>query len=236
MARMATAAKAQRELARLADKEVARSARRFFRTEKGGYAEGDRFRGIKVPTLRQVARNYRTLPLVEIRKLLRSPFHEDRMLGLIVLVHQAGRADAERGRQLADFYLHERDGVNNWDLVDLSAPALLGPFVDDLAKRLDTMSRSRDVWERRISILAHFKDIRAGDVDGYLRFIRRFLDDEHDLIHKAAGWMLRECGIKDVEKLRAFLDKHHAAMPRTMLRYAIEKLSATERAKYMART
>jgi 3-methyladenine DNA glycosylase AlkD len=228
-----TAARAQQELATNADPRLATFLLRFFRTGPGDYGETDRFRGLKVPTTRRIARGFRTLSLGELKRLLGSEWHEDRLLALVVLVHQMERAPAARQRGLVRFYLANRAGVNNWDLVDLSAPQMLGPFVPQLRARLDRLSRSTNVWDRRISILAHALRIRGGETKPFLAFAPPFLGDAHDLIHKAVGWMLRECGKTDPKGLRRFLDRSAARMPRTMLRYAIEKFPPAERRRYM---
>ena len=228
-----TAAQAKTVLRSHADPEKARFLQGFFRTEKGGYGEGDKFLGLTVPIVRQVARECRGLPVTEIGKLLASKVHEDRHLAVILLAHHAQRVEPDQGRLLADFYLRKRDRVNNWDLVDASAEHVLGPFLDELGPELLRLARSDSVWDRRISILAHMHELRQGKTKRYLRFAERFLHDEHDLIHKAVGWLLREAGKSDPAGLRAFLEKHAAKMPRTMLRYAIERLLEPERKRFL---
>jgi 3-methyladenine DNA glycosylase AlkD len=230
-----TAAAVRRELASIADPTIAAFVQGYFRTGKGEYAEGDRFRGIKVPAVRNVARAHRDLPLPEIGKLLASAFHEDRMLALIILADRAQRAEPAAARGLCEFYLRHRAGVNNWDLVDLSAHLLLGPFVQAKRSTIDRLASSPNVWDRRIAILAHMHAIRLGETKGFFLFAQRFLEDDHDLIHKAVGWLLREAGKRDPEGLHRFLRRHGKRMPRTMLRYAIERLSAEQRRSYLAR-
>lgn len=231
----ATAAAARRGLRSLADPVRARRAQRYFRTGPGEYGEGDRFLGVTVPGVRSVARASRGLPPAELARLVRSPVHEERLLALLVLVDRFRRSRSERERRaLHRFYLQHLDRVNNWDLVDLTAPDLLGAYLEGSRALVDRLSRSSNVWHRRISILAHAANIRRGQAAPTLRFLVRFLEDEHDLVHKAAGWMLREVGQRaDERALRAFLDRNAARMPRTMLRYAIEKFPARDRAHYM---
>jgi 3-methyladenine DNA glycosylase AlkD len=228
------AKEAQRALRAGADPERARNLARFFQTQAGGYGEGDRFIGLKVPQVRGVAKSFRTLPLPEIAKLLASGFHEDRHLAVFILAHQAERADEDEGRRLAEFYLKHRARINNWDLIDASAPRVLGNFLDPLAGQIAKLARSSSVWDRRIATLAHMPEIAEGKTDRYFRFAKGMLRDEHDLIHKAVGWLLRECGESDPAALRAFLKQHGSKMPRTMLRYAIEKFTPAQRTQFMA--
>ena len=209
--------------------------RGFFKTGPGQYAEGDQFLGVKVPDTRRIARTGDSLAEPDIITLLRSPIHEERLLALLVLVRRYQREETARPAVVAIF-LRETKFVNNWDLVDSSAPYLLGPWLLDRDRSiLLRLAASPSLWERRIAILATFAFIRAGDYDWTLRLAASLLRDEHDLIHKAVGWMLRETGQRDETTLRAFLDQHAPAMPRTMLRYAIEKFPAPDRARYLAR-
>ena len=225
----------ERELASLADPGHATVLERFFKTGPGEYGEGDVFLGIPVPALRRVARAHATASTATLRRLLASEIHEHRFVALAILCRQYDRADAVDRERIADFYLAERDRVNNWDLVDSSAPYLLA----DRARRaprklLDPLLRSDSVWDRRIAVLATFPLIREGRFDQTVRVCERLLGDGHDLIHKATGWMLREVGKRDEAVLRAFLDRHATAMPRTMLRYSIERLPEADRKRYMA--
>lgn len=228
----------------LASPERATVLQRFFKTGPGEYAEGDRFLGIPVPQLRKVAREYRALSRTEVLVMLRSPWHEQRLLALLLMVHSYSRAsDPEREEIVAGYLAHARY-VNNWDLVDSSAPYLLGPHVHrapagerrSREKLVRDLARSSDLWERRIAILATFHGIRAGDFRLALEISRMLVDDEHDLIHKAVGWMLREIGNRDREAEETFLRAHCRTMPRTMLRYAIEKFPETLRKQYLAGT
>jgi 3-methyladenine DNA glycosylase AlkD len=207
---------------------------RFFRAGPGGYAEGDRFAGVRVPALRRMARaaRGRTEP-ADIRELLRSPWHEVRLLGALLLVELYREYPAE----VVGVVLADAGRFDNWDLVDSVAPYTLGPWlVEHRAERgvLDRLIASPSLWERRIALVATFALIRAGEFDDLLRLAERVLDDPEDLIHKAAGWMLREVGLRDRAALDGFLDRHAAVMPRVMLRYAIEKHTPEERRAYRA--
>jgi 3-methyladenine DNA glycosylase AlkD len=189
-----------------------------------------------VPEQRRVARRHRDASLDELDVLLRSEVHEHRLTALIVLTLKFERADDAERDGIAAFYLDRRRRVNNWDLVDLSAPKLLADRVRaDPRGLLDPLLQSPSIWDRRIAVLATFSLIRAGEFAETLRCCERLLDDRHDLIHKATGWMLREVGKRDEAALRGFLDRHATEMPRTMLRYSIERLPRKDRAKYMAR-
>ncbi len=231
---MTRAADIQRILAGLANPDDARKYQRFFKTGPGEYGEGDRFRGIRVPALRQLTRTLADLPLDQTERLLASAFHEDRLLALFILVRQYPRGDEATRRAIYRSYVDHRDRVNNWDLVDASAPYLAGPH---LATRdrgiLDRWAASSHLWTRRIAIMATFHFIRLGQFADTLRLAEQLLDDPEDLMHKATGWMLREVGNRDRPALRHFLDDHASAMPRTMLRYAIEKLPPPERLAYL---
>jgi 3-methyladenine DNA glycosylase AlkD len=230
-----TARAAREQLAALGDDALAAQARRFFKTGKGEYGEGDRFRGIRVPMLRRVARSSASMPLGEALRLLRSPYHEDRLVALLVLIAIYSRGnDAARRRTVTAYIAHTRY-VNSWDLVDVSAPHILGAYLRERPRALlRRLARSANVWERRIAIVATATFIRHGEATETLRLAEGLLTDEHDMIHKAAGWMLREVGQHcDAGVLRRFLDAHASHMPRTMLRYAIEKCSPAERRRYL---
>jgi 3-methyladenine DNA glycosylase AlkD len=223
-----------RELRALANPDVAAHALRFFRTGPGEYGEGDRFLGIRVPALRKLARTHADLPIADVRKLLASRWHEERLLALFMLVRQFDKGDATQRADIAKHYLTDLRHVNNWDLVDSSAHLILGPHLETGDRRvLDRLSRSRNLWERRIAMMTTFHFIRGGEFEDALRIAKQLLHDREDLIHKAAGWMLREIGKRDKPAECKFLDAHAAVMPRTMLRYAIEKFPARERAHYM---
>lgn len=209
---------------------------RFFKTGPGEYAAGDRFLGVRVPATRRVVRAGDGLPLAEICPLLRSEWHEERLLGLLLLARRFERGDEAVQRAVFDLYCAERAGINNWDLVDVSAPNIVGGWLLTRPRDLlDEWAGSTCLWERRIAVLATLAFIRQGDFADTLRLCRRLLDDPHDLMHKACGWMLREVGKRDAGTLRGFLDQYAPMMPRTMLRYAIERFPEPERRAYLAR-
>lgn len=223
------------ELAQLADPAHAETMQRFFKTGPGEYGEGDIFLGIRVPQLRRVARAHRTSSTATCRSLLASEVHEHRFVALAILCRQFERADAFERERIADLYLECRDRVNNWDLVDSSAEYLLADRVAKAPRELlDPLLGSAVLWDRRIAVLATFALVKRGCFDETLRVCEALLGDTHDLIHKATGWMLREIGKRDEEPLRQFLDRHAAVMPRTMLRYSLERLPPADRKRYMA--
>ncbi len=235
-----TAGAVQTVFAREAAPTRVAALQRFFKTGLGEYAEGDRFRGLKVPQVRAVVGRCDALPLPEIARLVASPWHEDRLAGLLVVVRQFARAkEPAVRRKLYRFYLAAaRAGrINNWDLVDVTAGRIVGGWLRDRPERaatLDRLARSRRLWERRIAVLASGYFIGCGQCGDTLRLAAACRDDPHDLMHKAVGWMLREVGKRDRPALDGFLAEHAARMPRTMLRYAIEKHSAAERAGWLA--
>ena len=209
----------------------------FFKTGPGQYGEGDVFIGVRVPVIRKVAKEFKGLPLAEVECLLHSPIHEERLAALVILVIQAAKADATARKAIYDIYLANTKFINNWDLVDLSAPQIVGAYLAGKSRRpLYRLAKSPWLWDRRISILATFHFIRLGDFDDMLKIAETLLADDQDLMHKAVGWMLREVGKRDVAALEEFLGRHCRAMPRTMLRYAIEKFSERKRREYMARS
>jgi 3-methyladenine DNA glycosylase AlkD len=229
-----SAAVLRRRLRAHADPDAVPILRRFFKTGPGDYGEGDVFIGVKVPAIRAVAREGRTLPLDDNLALLRSRVHEERLLALILLVDRFRRGDGDARRRVYIAYLAHTRYVNNWDLVDASAPPILGGWLEGRSRRpLVRLARSRLVWERRMAILATFHFVKRGEVDETLRIAEILLEDEHDLIHKAVGWMLREVGKRDADAARRFLDRHARSMPRTMLRYAIERFAPAERKRYL---
>lgn len=216
----------------------AASNARFFKTGLGEYAEDDVFLGISMPDVRRVVRQFRGASLRVVSRLCSSRFHEERMCGLLMIVDAFERGDSEEQRKWFLFYIEHRAAVNNWDLVDVTTPKVVGVWLldhpDDM-QIIDTLIILDSVWERRMAMLAMQAFINAGRLREPIRVAERLLQDEHDLIHKAVGWMLREIGKKDVHVLKVFLDKHAKIMPRTMLRYAIEKFSARERRSYLGR-
>lgn len=208
----------------------------FFQAHKGGYGEGDRFLGVRVPDSRAIAKRFRDLSTQDLEDLVRSPLHEERQVGLFILVDRHRRAAPHEKLGWARSYLRLRKTINNWDLIDTSAPHVLGPHLDEIGDTvLLRLAKSASVWDRRISMLATQHEIHERRFDRALRLARLLLRDEHDLMHKAVGWMLREIGERDGAVLRRFLDRHGPKMPRTMLRYAIEKLPSTERRAYLAK-
>jgi 3-methyladenine DNA glycosylase AlkD len=211
---------------------------RFYKTGPGEYAEGDVFLGGSVPQTRSVASNYKDLPFTELDKLFKSHFHEARLCAAIILNLQFKAAKKIQDRKkIFDFYLKQvrAERINNWDIVDVSAP-WMGVYlteVEDPMPLLIKLSKSKSLWQRRVSIILTFALIRAGDLEPTITISKALLKDDQDLIHKAVGWMLRELGKKDVMLLRGFLQSHSHQMPRTMLRYSIEKLPEKERKKWL---
>ena len=223
---------ARKELRKYADKEKARVLRGFFKTGPGEYGEGDIFLGVTVPFTRKVVKAFNDLELSYLLKFLRSKIHEERFLALLILVQQFNQANSETKNKIYKAYLANTKFINNWDLVDLSAPQIVGGFLIDKDRGvLSKLAQSPSLWERRIAILATFAFIKNNDFDDVFRITKFLLSDKEDLIHKACGWMLREVGKRDLPTLEGFLEEHAAAMPRTMLRYAIEKMTP-ERRKY----
>jgi 3-methyladenine DNA glycosylase AlkD len=226
---------ARRRLREFADRDRAVFVLGFFKTGPGQYGEGDRFIGIRVPDLRKVAREFRWLPLADLRELLQSEWHEDRLLALVILVDQFERGDAKTRNAIYRLYLASTANINNWDLVDCSAPQIVGGHLAKRSRKpLYRLVKSKSVWERRISLLATYHFIRMGEFNDTFALTESLLGDKHDLIHKAGGWMLREVGKRDRAALENFLRKHAARMPRTMLRYAIERFSPSTRRRYLA--
>ena len=196
----------------------------FFKTGPGQYGEGDRFIGIKTPVIRTVCRECRGTPLEEIQKLLRSPIHEERSLALVMLVDAFTIGERQTQRRIYDLYLANTAFINNWDLVDCSASQIVGGWLRGRSTApLTRLARSTSLWERRIAMIATFDGIRRGEFGETFRIADLLLHDEHDLIHKAVGWLLREVGKRDGAAERAFLASRYKTMPRTMLRYAIER-------------
>lgn len=229
----------ERDLHELADPEKAKILSRFFKTGKGEYGEGDIFLGLTVPEQRALSKSYLDLSLSDLGKLLKSPIHEARLTALLILVAQF-EINAKKGKskiaakKIADFYIKNISRINNWDLVDLSAPNILGHYLLDKSRiKLYNLAKSKNLWARRISIISTFYFIRQNQFSDTLKISEILLTDKHDLIHKAVGWMLREVGKRDRKLLEKFLAKNTTKMPRTMLRYAIEKFSPSVRKKYL---
>jgi len=234
---MSTATSVKNALKQHASPEKAEFFPRFFKSGKGEYGEGDKFLGVIVPRQREVAKTFRDLPFAQTKRLLQDSIHECRLTALLILVNQFERSkDEDRRGEIVEFYLANLDYVNNWDLVDSSAHKILGAWLldrEDDRYILDELAESEHLWRERVSVIACFAFIRRNDFDWILRLAEWFLDHEHDLIHKAVGWMLREMGKREEAVLHAFLTEHYQAMPRTMLRYAIEKLPEPVRRAYL---
>ena len=228
----------RKEIKRLADPEKAKIQQRFFKTGPGQYGEGDVFWGITVPVIRKLVRRHRDISIAEASELLRSPVHEERLLALLILVEKARRGDDATRKRIYGLYLKNTRFINNWDLVDLSAEHIVGAYLDGADRGpLLRLARSGSLWERRIAILATFHDIRRGIPDHTLALADVLVGDRHDLIHKAVGWMLREVGKRcSADTLRDFLRPRYRSMPRTMLRYAIERFPEEERKGYLRGT
>jgi 3-methyladenine DNA glycosylase AlkD len=224
----------QKKIKELGSPEVSKTMQLFFKTGKGEYGEGDIFAGLKVPSQRKLAREFRDLSLTDLKILLNSPVHEERLISLFILVDKYGKGDKQEKEAIFSFYLKYRKGINNWDLVDLSAPKIIGKHLLNKDKNLlFKFALSKNLWERRITVLSTYEFIKNNDFDLALQISEMLLKDKHDLIHKAVGWMLREIGKRDLQAEESFLKIHYKKMPRTMLRYAIEKFPETKRKKYL---
>jgi 3-methyladenine DNA glycosylase AlkD len=226
-----------------ANPQRAEHSLRFFKTGKGQYGEGDRFLGLTVPMLRDIAKQFAGLTVEEAQKLLASPWHEHRLTALLIWVRQFSKGQPERQAELHAAYMRAvaQNRVNNWDLVDASAATLCGAYAcggdgepkPAFRKRLKTLAKSDLLWERRVAMIAHFHNIKLGRFDSALEVAAHLLQDKEDLMHKAVGWMLREIGKRDRSALNRFLDEHAATMPRTALRYALEHSNLEEKKRYM---
>ncbi|GAB4114806.1 MAG: DNA alkylation repair protein [Candidatus Caldatribacteriota bacterium] len=218
----------------LSNQEEALRAQRYFKTGKGEYGEGDVFLGLKVPEIRRIAKKYSIIPLSGIIIFLQSEFHEERFFALLLLINHFQKGDEEDKKRVYNLYLNHIKYINNWDLVDISAGRIVGAY---LFKRDKTpiykLARAKNLWERRISIMSTAYFIAHNEFDDTLNIAEMLLTDKEDLIHKAVGWMLREVGKKCLEIEEDFLIKHHREMPRTMLRYAIEKFPEEKRKSYL---
>lgn len=241
-----TAENVQKELRVFASAERKKAVEWFFKTGKGQYGEGDIFLGVSSPDMRRVSRKYRDLPFAELQKLIASPIHEERSCALSILVqryekggeraNRAPRANPEPRKTILDFYLHNMQYINNWDLVDCSAHKILGRAIYEGLQEvviLDRLAVSDILWERRIAIIATMYFIHKGQLDHTFRLAERLLADREDLMHKAVGWMLREAWKKDPAAVETFLIKHYPQIPRTALRYAIEKMEETKRQRFL---
>jgi len=227
----------QRRLQKIGNKKHAAVSQRFFKTGSGEYGEGDIFIGIRVPVLRKLVKEYKDLPVSEIKILLRSPIHEERLLAILLFVRKFEKGDGDIKKDIYDLYLKSTAFINNWDLVDTSAEHIVGAYLTDKSKRpLYRLTKSKNLWERRIAIMATFHFVKRHEFSETLKISNMLLADRHDLIHKASGWMLREIGKRDLETEETFLKEHYKKMPRTMLRYAIEKFPEKKRQRYLKGT
>ncbi len=231
----------RKKLEKIGEPKRAEVLQRFFKTGKGEYGEGDVFLGITVPQLRKIAIKFKNLQFSEISQLLKSKTHEERLIALLVLVQNFNIDDKKKQKKIFDFYLKNTKHINNWDLVDLSADKIVGKYLLNSgsshslngSSTLIKLAKSKNIWERRIAILATFPFIKNNQFDNSLKIAEMLLRDKHDLVHKAVGWMLREVGKKDLEAEEKFLKKHYRKMPRIMLRYAIEKFPEKIRLGYL---
>ncbi|MBT3395320.1 DNA alkylation repair protein [archaeon] len=216
--------------------EKAKILSRFFKTGKGEYAEGDKFLGIIVPIQRKIAKKYYSLTLEQLQQLLDSTIHEHRFTALVILINKYNGANSQEKERIVNFYIDNFHNISNWDLVDISCPNIIGDyFLNKPKRKLYEWSDSNHLWTKRISIVSTLKLIKNNQFQPTLDLAEKFIEDTHDLIHKASGWMLRELGKRNQEVLESFLNKHSKRMPRTMLRYSIERLSPSKRQKYMKR-
>ena len=218
----------------LANPDIAEHSQRFFKTGPGEYGEGDRFRGIRVPVLRKTAKKFQQLSIDDTTALLHSPFHEDRLTALFIFVLKYKKGSEREKQLIYDTYLGNTTYINNWDLVDSSAHKIVGPHLADRDRSvLYELAKSPSLWERRISMMATYHFIHNDDFIDTLQIAELLLHDDEDLIHKVVGWMLREMGKRNFDLEDSFLEKHYRSMPRTMLRYAIEKFPEERRQAYL---
>jgi 3-methyladenine DNA glycosylase AlkD len=226
--------KIKKEIQRNSHPDKAKIFLRFFKTGPGQYGEGDKFLGLTMPEQRAIAKKYIDISLNESEKLIQSPYHEHRMTGLIILTYKYLKADEKLKKEIYELYINNYNQINNWDLVDVTAPNIVGSYLLDKNKKiLYDFATSNHLWKKRISIISTFTFIKNNQFKDTIKISEILLKDNHDLIHKAVGWMLREMGKRDEKELLNFLDKYHKTMPRTMLRYSLEKLTDEQRKYYM---
>ncbi len=230
--------KAREEIRALANKEIAQHSLRFFKTDKGEYGHGDLFLGVRAPKIRSIAKKHIDISISDMQTLIRSKYHEERFLGLIILVNKYAKTKDKKNRtQLYKIYVYSFKYINNWNLVDVTCPHVTGKHLIDKDRTiLYKWAKSEDLWTKRIAMVSTFSFIRKNDLEDTFKIAEILLHDEHDLIHKAVGWMLREAGKRDLKREETFLKKYYKTMPRTMLRYAIEKFPETKRQKYLKGT
>lgn len=236
MTRTLTSEIIKKELKKSSNKEKAAILQRFFKTGPGEYAEGDIFIGLKVPEIRSVVDKNLDVSLTEVKKLLKSKIHEERLAALLILVGKFEKG-SDKKELIYNIYIRNTKFINNWDLVDLSAYKIVGSFLQDKDRSiLYKLALSPSLWERRIAIISTFQYIKNNDFDDALHISKKLLGDQNDLIHKAVGWMLREIGKRNIVSEEKFLKKYYKIMPRTMLRYAIEKFPEAKRIAYLKGT
>jgi len=225
----------KKDLAKLIEKEKVKNLSSFFKTGKGDYGEGDIFLGITVPNQRKVAKKYLNIELKDISNLINSKYHEERLTAIIILVEKYKKSNIDKEKkEIIDFYLKNLKYINNWDLVDISCPTIVGDYFLEKDKNiLYKLVKSKNLWEKRISIISTLGFIRKGKFEDTIKISEILVNDEHDLIHKAVGWMLREVGKRNQKIEEDFLKKYYKIMPRTMLRYAIEKFDKQKKDFYM---
>tara|TARA_Y100001949_G_scaffold105283_1_gene88904 strand:- start:48 stop:746 length:699 start_codon:yes stop_codon:yes gene_type:complete len=230
--------KAREEIRALANKEIAQHSLRFFKTDKGEYGHGDLFLGVRAPKIRLIAKKHIDISITDMKTLIQSKYHEERFLGLIILVNKYAKTKDKKNRnQLYKIYVSSFKYINNWNLVDVTCPHVTGKHLIDKDRTiLYKWAKSEDLWAKRIAMVSTFSFIRKNDLEDTFKIAEILLHDEHDLIHKAVGWMLREAGKRDLKREETFLKKYYKTMPRTMLRYAIEKFPETKRQKYLKGT
>ena len=230
--------KAREEIRALANKEIAQHSLRFFKTDKGEYGHGDLFLGVRAPQIRLIAKKHIDISITDMKTLICSKYHEERFLGLIILVNKYAKTKDKKNRnQLYKIYVYSFKYINNWNLVDVTCPHVTGKHLIDKDRTiLYKWAKSEDLWTKRIAMVSTFSFIRKNDLEDTFKIAEILLHDEHDLIHKAVGWMLREAGKRDIKKEETFLKKYYKTMPRTMLRYSIEKFPETKRQKYLKGT
>ncbi len=226
----------KKELKEYSNKEKAKILQKFFKTGKGEYGEGDIFLGVNVPDQRKIAKKFIGLPLMKISLLLKSKIHEERLTGALILVQKYEKANEDEKANIVNFYLKNSKCFNNWDLVDLSAPKILGKFLINKEKKIIySLSKSENIWEKRIAIVSTYSLIKENKFEDTLEISKILLQDAQDLIQKAVGWMLREVGKRNIKELKKFLEENKEKMSRTTLRYSIEKFNEKERKKYLSK-
>ncbi|HCU21718.1 MAG TPA: DNA alkylation repair protein [Candidatus Atribacteria bacterium] len=222
------------EFKKMSDQEHAIQLQKYFKTGKGEYGEGDQFLGLRVPTVRKIAKKFNTLSIDEAEKFLQSPYHEERLFALFILIDLFKKGNEEDKKKIHELYLKNTKFINNWDLVDVSAGPIIGAYLFTRDRKpIYTLANSENLWERRIAIMATFCFIAQNEFTDTLKIAEMLLTDKEDLIHKAVGWMLREIGKRNLEIEESFLKKYYQNMPRTMLRYAIEKFPEEKRKSYL---